>query len=91
MIYRFVEYTPVKCLNKFVQSAVNARREADENPNSGVVAETMKVLGNNSYGYQFMDRSRHIVTKFLSDDKTHGAINTNFLSVWNTSMINCMK
>ena len=35
-IYRFVEYIPVKCFNKFVQSAVNARRERDENPNSSV-------------------------------------------------------
>ena len=33
-IYRFVEYTPVKCFNKFVQSAVDAHREGDENPNS---------------------------------------------------------
>ena len=24
-IYRFVEYTPVKCFNNFVQSAVDAR------------------------------------------------------------------
>ena len=24
-VYRFVEYTPVKCFNKFVQSAVDAR------------------------------------------------------------------
>ena len=77
-IYRFVEYTPVKCFNNFVQSAVDARREGDENPNSSVVAETMKLLANSSYGYQFMDRSHHTVTKFLSDEKTHGAINTNF-------------
>ena len=77
-IYRFVEYTPVKCFNKFVQSAVDARREGDENPNSSVVAETMKLLANSSYGYQIMDRSRHTVTKYLSDEKTHGAINTNF-------------
>ena len=62
-IYRFVEYTPVKCFNKFVQSAVDARREGDENPNSSVVAETMKLLANSSYGYQIMDRSRHTVTK----------------------------
>ena len=77
-IYRFVEYTPVKCLNKFVHSAVDARREGDENPNSSVVAETMKLLANSSYGYQIMDRSRHTVTKKLSDEKTHGAINTKF-------------
>ena len=75
-IYRFVEYIPVKFFNKFVQSAVNARREGDENPNSSVVAETMKLLANSSYGYQIMDRSRHTVTKYLNNEKTHGAINT---------------
>ena len=75
-IYRFVEYTPVKRFNKSVQSAVDARREGDENPNSSVVAETMKLLANSSYGYQIMDSSRHTVTKHLSDEKTHGAINT---------------
>ena len=76
--YRFVEYIPVLCSNKFVQSGANARREGDENANSCVVAETMKLLANSSYGYQFLDRSRHTVTKYLSDDKTHGAINTKF-------------
>ena len=75
-IYRFIEYIPVKCFNTFVQSAVNARREVDENPNSSVVAETMQLLANSSYGYQVMDRSRHTVTKYLSDEKTHGVINT---------------
>ena len=75
-IYRFVEYTPVKCFNKFVQSAVDGRLEGDENPNSSVVAETMKLLANRSYGNQIIDRSRHTVTKYLSDEKTHGAINT---------------
>ena len=47
-IYRFIAYTPVKCFIKFVQSAVDARREGDENPNSSVVAETMKLLANSS-------------------------------------------
>ena len=75
-IYRFVEYTPVKCFKNFVQPAANARREGDENPSSSVVAETMKLIANSSYGYQIKDRSRHTVTKYLSDEKTHGAINT---------------
>ena len=61
-----------------MQSAVNARREKDENRNSNVVAETMKLLANSCYGYQIMDRSRHAITKYLSDEKTHGAINTKF-------------
>ncbi len=73
-----MDYIPVKCFNKFVQTAVYARRERDENPNSSVVAETMKLLANSSYGYQIMDRSRHTVTKYLNDEKTHRAINTQF-------------
>ena len=74
--YRFLEYIPVKCFKKFVQSAVNARRDGDENPNSSFVAETKILLANSSYGYQIMDRSRHTATKFLSEEKTHRAINT---------------
>ena len=68
-IHRFVEYTPKKSFNSFVQSAVHARRQSDENSNSNVVAETMKLLANSSYGYQIMDRSRHTVTKYLTDEK----------------------
>ena len=75
-IHHFVEYTPKKYFNSFVQSAVDARRKGDENPNSSVGAETMKLLANSSYGCQIMDRSRHIVTKYLSDEKTHAAIDS---------------
>ena len=74
--HRCVEYTPKKCFNSFVQAAVNARRKGDKNPNSSVVAETMKLLGNSSYGYQIMDPSRHNVTKYLTDEKTHAANNS---------------
>ena len=70
-IHPFVDHTPNKCSNSFVQSAVDARRQGDENPNSSAVAETMKFLANTSYGHQIMDRSRHTVTKYLADEKTH--------------------
>ena len=63
-IYRFVEYIPTKSFNSFFQSAVNIRREEDENPISSVVVETMKLLANSFYGCQIMDRSRHTVTKY---------------------------
>ena len=46
---RPVFYTPLKCFNNFVQSAVNGRKEGDENPKSSVVAEIMKLLANSSY------------------------------------------
>ena len=34
------------------------------------------LLANSSNGYQIMDRSRHTVTKYLSDEKTHATINS---------------
>ena len=42
-IHRFVQYIPRKSFGNFVQSAVDERRQGDENPNSNVVAETMKL------------------------------------------------
>ena len=72
--YLFVQYTPMKCFNNIVQSALNARREDDESPISSVVAGTNKLLANSSCGYQIMDRSRHTVTKYLSDEKAHGTL-----------------
>ena len=68
-IRRFVQYTPRKCFDNFVQSAGDARRQEDENPSSSVVAEIMKLLANSSYGYQIMDRSRYTVTKYPTDEK----------------------
>ena len=47
-INHLVEYTPKKCFNQFVQSAVDARRQGDENPNSSVVSGTMKLLAHSS-------------------------------------------
>ena len=61
--YRFLQYTPMKCFNNFVQSLEIAGREGDENPKRSVVAETMKLLLNSSYGYQIVDWSRHTVKK----------------------------
>ena len=74
-IHQFVQYTPKKCFSSFVQSAVNARRQGDENPNSSVVSETMNLVANSSNGYQIMDRSQHTVTKYLNDKKTQSANN----------------
>ena len=74
--HHFVQYTPKKCFNSFVQATVDARRNGDENSNSSVVAETMKLLASSFYGHQIIDRSRHTVTEYLSDKKAHAAINS---------------
>ena len=66
---------PQKGLKDFVQSVIDDRREGDGNPLLRVAAETMKLLGNTSYEYNIMNRSRHKITRNLSDEKTHKAIN----------------
>ena len=47
------------------------------------MAETKKLIANNSYGYQIVDRSRHTVTKNLNDEKTHSAINNKLFKLFN--------
>ena len=39
-IYRFVQYSLQKNFNNFLQLVIHARKEGDENPLSGVIAET---------------------------------------------------
>ena len=77
-VHRFVEYTPEKCFKGFVKSNAEARRLGDQNKNSTVVAETMKLLSMSSYGYQIMDRSKHKMTKYLDEKKTNRAMNSTF-------------
>ena len=76
-IYRFAQYAPKNCFNNFVQSVsvVDARRAADESPQSSVVAETMKLLGHSFYGYQIMYRSRYTEINYLIVEKTNKAVN----------------
>ena len=62
-----VEYTPVKYLNNFSQSAVSDRCLGDENPNSDVVAQNMKLLVNRSYAYQLVECSGHYFTTYMNE------------------------
>ena len=63
----------VKCFNDIEQSAVNGCRQRDENPNSSVVAETLKLLANSSDGYQNIGRNRLPGTRYMNDETAHAA------------------
>ena len=58
-----------------MNSVVAARREGDTNKNWTVVAETMKLIGNSSYGYQIMDRRKHIRTKYVKGGEVDKLLN----------------
>ena len=88
-IYRFVQDTAMNLFNNFVQSAVNATRGWDENPNFGVVAETMKLLSNSFYGYQIIGRL--IVQSILVMKKPLQLSRTEHRNAWVISTINCLR
>ena len=75
-IYGSVSCIPKKCFNSFLQSTVDVGRRSDENSKSSVFAGTMKLLTNGCYSNQMIDHSRHTVTKYFSDVKTHAATNS---------------
>ena len=77
-VFWYLQYTPRRCFETFVQNVVDARREGDQNKESTVVAETMKLIGNSSYGYQIMDRSRHTNTKYVKGSQVDKFINNRF-------------
>ena len=79
----FLQYTPRECFQSFVQKVVDARREGDRNKDSTAVAETMKFIGNSSYGYQIMDRSRHTTTKYAKGPQVDKFINNRFFKTLN--------
>ena len=77
---QFSSVYSTEMFQNLVASVVDARKEVYENLLSGVLAETMKLFGNSSCGYQIMDRltlSSHTFTHTnnLNDEKTHKAIN----------------
>ena len=72
-----------KSFNDFVQSVVDAKREGDDNPDSSVVAETIKLLENCSHCYQIMNRGRHIEAFYLNGEKTQKAINNRIFRKFN--------
>ena len=90
-IRQFVEYTPEKCFKPFVQSVVNARREGDQNKSSAVLAETMKLLANSSYGRLLLDRSKHRTTAYVNTIKADQLINKANFHSYNAVSEDCFE
>ena len=83
-VYQIIEYPEAAFAFKdFVNSVVQARREGDYNPQSSVVAETMKLIGNSSYGYQIMNRSKQTNTRYVNEDMVNVLINKKHFKDYN--------
>ncbi len=56
-VYKAVEYIPKACFKPFTEQVSQARRNGDDDPDTAIIAETMKLLGNSAYGKYYLTSS----------------------------------
>ena len=77
-VYQVIEYTPEPCFKPFGDAVSNARRAGDADPSKAIIADTMKLVGNSSYGKTITNKERHRQVKFCDDDEVPSLINSPF-------------
>ena len=66
-VYQVVEYEPKPCFRNFGESVSTARRNGDVDPDKAIIADTMKLLGNSSYGKTVTNVDRHRDVKYCTE------------------------
>ena len=67
-IYQVVQFQAQRCFKDFVQEVSDARRQGDVNPDTAIIAETMRVVGNSGYGSLIMDKSKHRNIQYIQGE-----------------------
>ena len=81
-VYQVIEYTPNACLHPFGEAFSDARRAGDIDPNKSIIADTMKLVGNSSYGKTITNKERHCQVKFCTDDEVSQLITPPARRAW---------
>ena len=58
-IYTVIEYIPNAALNSFMTQVAQARLDGDRDNDKALIAETMKLIGNSSYGKLITNKEKH--------------------------------
>ena len=77
-IYQVVEFTPDPCFHAFGLAVSDARREGDADPSKAIIADTMKLVGNSSYGKSLTNKELHRNVKYCDDDRAPMLVNDPF-------------
>ncbi|KAJ8311210.1 hypothetical protein KUTeg_011238 [Tegillarca granosa] len=67
-VYQVVEYQQQRCFHQFVEEVSQARRKGDEDKNTAIIADTMKVIGNSAYECMIMDKSKHRDVQYVQGE-----------------------
>ena len=74
-VYQIVEYHREAGFQLFGESVSAARRAGDNDPDKGIIADTMKLLGNSAYGKTVTNVDRHRDIKYSTEVGTSLLIN----------------
>ena len=70
-----VEYTLERCFQPFGNAVFEARRAGDADPNKSIIADTMKLVGNSSYGKTITNQENHRDIHYCSEMKASQLVN----------------
>ena len=80
-VYQVIQYWPDNCFEKFGKDVSNARRAGDKDPDQAIIADTMKLLGNSSYGKTITNKERHRDVKYCDDKEASKLVNDSHFRV----------
>ena len=58
-IYTVIEYIPNAAFNSFMKQVAQARLDGDRDKDKALIVETMKLIGNSSYGKLITNKEKH--------------------------------
>ena len=58
-IYTVIKYIPNAAFNSFMTQVAQARLDGDHDKDKALIAETMKLIGNSSYGKLITNKEKH--------------------------------
>ena len=65
-IYNVIEFIPDAAFNSFMTQVAQARLDGDGDKDKALIAETMKLIGNSSYGKHITNKEKHHMTSCTS-------------------------
>ena len=74
-VYQVVENEPKPCFQHFGESVSTARRAGDADPDKAIIADTMKLLGNSTYGKTVTNIDRHRDVSYCTEVVTSACVN----------------
>ena len=78
-IYQTMEYSPVACFISFGKAVTKARRAGDrDKENCGIVADTMKLVGNSASGKSITKLENHCQIKYCTYSEACTEVNSTY-------------